>query len=142
MQLSGQQRKQLQEALIDAFPNIASLEQMLVFELEKNLRVIAGEGSLQDTVFKLIETASSEGWIANLIRAAYNYKPGNSKLQNLVQNLNIQIYNQIDISSLQIKNRSLEDRVNQLQKEFRDFQERYDKNFLPFLVEWVNYHYT
>ena len=37
MNLSGQQRKQLQEALIDAFPDKASLEQMLSFELDKNL---------------------------------------------------------------------------------------------------------
>ncbi|MDF5724687.1 MAG: effector-associated domain EAD1-containing protein, partial [Rhizonema sp. PD37] len=79
MQLSGKERKQLQEALINAFPNTASLEQMLVFELEKTLRVIVCEGSLQETVFKLIETAISEGWITNLISAAYNCNPGNLK---------------------------------------------------------------
>lgn len=42
-------------------------------------------------------------------------------------NDNIQIYNQIDISSLELKNRTLEDRVNQLQKEVRDFQGRYEQ---------------
>ena len=35
MDLSGQQRRQLQEALINAFPNTASLEQMLAFRLER-----------------------------------------------------------------------------------------------------------
>ncbi|MBF2063655.1 MAG: hypothetical protein IGS39_04375 [Calothrix sp. C42_A2020_038] len=48
-------------------------------------------------------------------------------IQGTQGNGNIQIYNQIDISSLQIKNRTLEDRVNQLQKEFRDFQQKYEK---------------
>ncbi len=57
MSLSGQQRKQLQFALIDAFPTTASLEQMLAFELDKKLRAIAGEGSLQEIVFQLIQTA-------------------------------------------------------------------------------------
>ncbi|GJD22825.1 hypothetical protein RIVM261_077810 [Rivularia sp. IAM M-261] len=38
MSLSGQQRRELQNALIDAFPNTASLERMLAFELDKNLR--------------------------------------------------------------------------------------------------------
>ncbi len=37
MELSGQQWKQLRDALIDAFPNKSSIEQMLWFELEKNL---------------------------------------------------------------------------------------------------------
>lgn len=41
-------------------------------------------------------------------------------------NGNIQIYNQIDISSLQTQNRTLEDRVNQIQKEFRDFHQQYE----------------
>lgn len=45
MGLSGQQRKELQDALMDAFPNTASLEQILAYELDKNLRAIAGEGS-------------------------------------------------------------------------------------------------
>lgn len=41
-------------------------------------------------------------------------------------NGNIQIYNQIDISSLQTQNRTLEERVNHLQKEFRDFNQHYE----------------
>lgn len=61
MQLTGQQRKQLQEALIDAFPTTVSLARMLDNEIDKNLEKIAGEGNLQDVVFKLIKTAEAEG---------------------------------------------------------------------------------
>jgi eukaryotic-like serine/threonine-protein kinase len=87
MRLSKQQRKILQEALIDAFPNTASLEQMLSFELNQNLRAITGEGSLQDIVFKLIQAAESQGWVEDLICAACNCNSGNFKLDSIVQNL-------------------------------------------------------
>ncbi|MBO3461222.1 AAA-like domain-containing protein [Aetokthonos hydrillicola Thurmond2011] len=83
MGLSGQQRKQLQEALIDAFPTTASLEQMLAFGLDKNLRAIAGEGSLQDIVFKLIQAANAQGWVEDLVCAARESNPGNTTLQNV-----------------------------------------------------------
>lgn len=81
MRLSGKQPKKLQEALIDAFPTSTSLEQMLLHELDKNLNEIAGEGSLQDIVFTLIQVAESQGWIEDLIRAARKSNPGNQNLQ-------------------------------------------------------------
>jgi predicted NACHT family NTPase len=87
MSLSGQQRRELQNALIDAFPNTTSLERMLAFELDKNLRAIAGEGSLQDIAFKLIEAANSQGWVEGLVRAACNDNPGNLLLQAIATEL-------------------------------------------------------
>ncbi|MHC5861634.1 effector-associated domain EAD1-containing protein, partial [Nostoc sp.] len=85
--LSSQQRKELQLALIDAFPNTASLEQMLSFELDKNLRAIAGEGGLQDIVFKLIQTSIAQGWVEDLVRGACDYNPGNQQLKVIAQEL-------------------------------------------------------
>ncbi|MBO3459908.1 caspase family protein [Aetokthonos hydrillicola Thurmond2011] len=87
MGLSGQQRKKLQEALINAFPNMASLEQMLSFELNRNLRAIAPEGSLQQIVFVLIQAADSQGWTEDLIRAACTSNPGNRLLKTTAQEL-------------------------------------------------------
>ncbi|WP_208341799.1 tetratricopeptide repeat protein, partial [Aetokthonos hydrillicola] len=89
MRLSGQQRQKIQEALIDAFPNMASLEQMLSFELNQNLRAIAPEGSLEQIVFPLIKAAESQGWIEDLIDAAYRTNPGNPKLQAIAQTFKI-----------------------------------------------------
>jgi len=89
MSLSGQQRKQLQFALIDAFPTTASLEQMLAFELDKKLRAIAGEGSLQEIVFQLIQTAEAEGWVEDLVRGACQSNPGNLRLKIIVEGLSI-----------------------------------------------------
>jgi hypothetical protein len=59
MSLSGQHRKKLQEALIDAFPMKSSLEQMLSFELDKNLDTIVEEGNLETVIFNLIKVANS-----------------------------------------------------------------------------------
>jgi len=84
MSLSGQQRQKIQEALINAFPNMASLEQMLSFQLNKNLRAIAPEGSLQEIVFVLIQAAESQGWVEDLIRAACTSNPGNRLLSAVV----------------------------------------------------------
>jgi eukaryotic-like serine/threonine-protein kinase len=93
MKLDNELREKLANGLIEAFPTPSSLEQMLSYRLDKSLKVIAGEGSLQDIVFRLIETSNSEGWIANLICEACNHNPGNLKLYSIVQNQNLIIKN-------------------------------------------------
>ncbi|MCW5319486.1 hypothetical protein GTQ43_39840 [Nostoc sp. KVJ3] len=85
MTFSGQQRRQLKEALISAFPTRSSLEQMLSLELEKNLEAIAGGSNLQDIVFRLIQMAEAEGWLNDLIHAAQNYNPGNQALRDFTE---------------------------------------------------------
>jgi tetratricopeptide (TPR) repeat protein len=87
MGLSGQQRKELQDALIDAFPDTTSLERMLAYELDKNLTAIAGVGNLQDIVFKLIQTANSQGWVEDLALKAHKYNSGNFQLKAIVENI-------------------------------------------------------
>lgn len=87
MNLSGQQRKKLQNALINAFPTHISLERMLLHELDKNLREIAREGSLQDIVFQLIQAANSQGWVEHLVRAAHDENPGNQLLNAIFEEL-------------------------------------------------------
>ncbi len=87
MNLSGQQYRKLQEALIDAFPDKRSLEQMLLFELGKNLNAITGGDNLQAIVFQLIQTAKAQGWIEDLDRAAREANPGNQNLQIVAQEL-------------------------------------------------------
>ncbi|KST67302.1 toll/interleukin-1 receptor domain-containing protein [Mastigocoleus testarum] len=83
MILSGEQRQKLRDALISAFPSKASLEQMLAFQLNKNLDVIAGGTNLKEVVFNLIKTADAEGWVEKLIYAAREENPGNQSLKDL-----------------------------------------------------------
>ncbi|KYC34582.1 hypothetical protein WA1_51255 [Scytonema hofmannii PCC 7110] len=87
MNLVGQQRKRLQEALVSAFPTKASLEQMLSLELNRNLEAIAGGDNLREIVFKLIQTAEAQGWVEDLIRAARESNPGNLLLRDIAQEL-------------------------------------------------------
>ncbi|MDJ0677706.1 MAG: effector-associated domain EAD1-containing protein [Calothrix sp. MO_167.B42] len=87
MNLSGQQEKRLVDALLDAFPDKASLEQMLSFELDKNLDAIAGGRNLQQIVFNLIKTSKSENWIEGLIKAARSSNSGNSRLKAIAKEL-------------------------------------------------------
>lgn len=88
MNLSGQNRKQLRDALLDAFPTKSSLEQMLSLELEKKLDTIALGNNLADIAFNLIQTSEAEGWIENLIFGACESNPKNAKLQAIAQEFN------------------------------------------------------
>ncbi|KST63177.1 hypothetical protein BC008_13030 [Mastigocoleus testarum BC008] len=87
MNISGPQSKKLTYALMDAFPNKASLEQMLSFELDKNLDSIAGGSNLQVIVFNLIKVSKAENWIEDLIAAARRSNPGNLSLQAIAEEL-------------------------------------------------------
>ncbi len=83
--LSGQKREELQYALLDAFPSKASLKKMLNFELNKNLDEITTDPNLKGIIFNLIKTADSQNWIEDLINAALNRNPGNSKLKAIAE---------------------------------------------------------
>lgn len=43
--------KQLQQALLSAFPNVPKLEQMVFFQLDQRLAAIAGGDTLTDVVY-------------------------------------------------------------------------------------------
>lgn len=77
----SQRKQRLQEALIEAFPDLDSLEQMLEYRLDKNLQNITGNGNLNNVVFKLIKKANAEGWLNRLVEVAHEENPGNEKLQ-------------------------------------------------------------
>ncbi|GAA6619795.1 effector-associated domain EAD1-containing protein [Scytonema sp. NUACC26] len=85
--LSGQQLRELQNALIDAFPTKPQFEQMLFFELDKSLDTIARDNDLQETVFQLIKIAKAQGWLLDLARAACISNPGNLRLKAITQEL-------------------------------------------------------
>lgn len=90
MSLSGEQRQQLQDALIDAFPKKSSLEQMLSFQLNKSLDVVAPvEGNLRDIVFELIKKAEAESWVGDLVGAARRENPGNQSLRASAESLKV-----------------------------------------------------
>ncbi|MBW4590780.1 effector-associated domain EAD1-containing protein [Aetokthonos hydrillicola Thurmond2011] len=131
LRLSGQQRKKLQEALIDAFRDKASLERMLAFELDKNLDAIAGGNSLQDIVFNLIETAEAQGWIEDLVNAARESNPGNHLLkataEGLLPNYNLET---LSISSPNIPQKQ-ETAGNNIYHSYPDIELEYPDGYVP-----------
>ena len=84
MNLTREERKELDEALRDAY-DYTSFEKMLSYELDKSSQDFLIGGSFTDLVFKVISTSEREGWTANLIRSAHDANPGNPRLHALAK---------------------------------------------------------
>lgn len=89
-QLSAQQRQELQDALIDAYPDTLSLRIMLSNQLNRNLHEVAEQGNLTEVVFNLIAKANAEHWHIDLINGASIGNPNNYKLSEFVSRYNPQ----------------------------------------------------
>ena len=89
MKLSGTQYKQLQEALLAAFPTQSDLEQMVSFELGENLNVIAGGRNLSAVVFNLIGWAEARGRTQELVSGALRANSGNPALKAIAEHSGI-----------------------------------------------------
>jgi hypothetical protein len=87
--LSGSQKQQLHNALIEAFPTQVALERMLLFQLDKNLHRITTAKNLDDAAFELIKTAIAEGWVMKLLAAAREANPGNARLASFAEQLSL-----------------------------------------------------
>ena len=85
--LTTSQFKQLQSALLDAFPDRGQLTQMVFYSLEdKNLDEIADHGAnLSRATWQLIQWAKSRGKISDLISGAVDENPENPKLKKFYQ---------------------------------------------------------
>ncbi len=81
MKLDKQEYKELQEALLSAFPDKNKLEQIVFFTLDKNLDEITGGKTLEDIIFELIKVTQSEGKLDTLITGVYQKNPGNPELK-------------------------------------------------------------
>ncbi len=90
MELTRQQVKQVWKAFLAAF-DYAELEQLVYFQLERDLDEIASSHTDSSTVcFKLVRQAAKDGWLEDLIRAAVDNKPKNEKLKQLARDLHLE----------------------------------------------------
>jgi|GEM_PF-1416530 len=87
MKLTGDQRKQLEEALLSAFPSKSDLERMVLDELGENLDVISSGESLKAVTFDLIKWANANGKLDDLVRGAKRANPGNPDLQTFIRDV-------------------------------------------------------
>jgi Trypsin-like peptidase domain/Effector-associated domain 1 len=79
MELTGEDRRLLHEALCDAFPSVSVLRQMVLFRCDQRLDVFT-DGPLGTRVFELIAHADSQGWVDKLIEGAHSDNRGNKRL--------------------------------------------------------------
>jgi hypothetical protein len=89
MKLKGQQYKQLTEALLEAFPSLQRLTELVKFRFDKNLNAIAMGDDLKTIVFRLIQTAEAEGWVDDLVVGARESNPRNPALFVFAQEFNL-----------------------------------------------------
>src|SRR4051812_47927834 len=82
LELSGAVAQQLQNALLNAFPQEEALGTMVYNRLNVRLNEIASGGNLREIVFSLIEWAAANGLLRDLVRAALAENPGNKRLRD------------------------------------------------------------
>jgi len=86
LEMDGAQRRELREALIDAFPGWAELETMVADQLNENLAVHAPESAgLEQVAFELLKWAGARGRLGDLIIGARNANPDNPNLFKVAQ---------------------------------------------------------
>ncbi|MFP4436025.1 MAG: effector-associated domain EAD1-containing protein, partial [Chloroflexaceae bacterium] len=84
MHLTGKQRRQLEIALLSAFPSRDALARMVAYQLDQNLAAIAGGDTLAAVVFNLVKWAHANGQIEQLISGDHAENPGNPELRTFV----------------------------------------------------------
>jgi hypothetical protein len=89
MALTGKQYKQLQDALLGAFPTQPILAQMVQFGLTINLDTISIGTDLSQIVFQLIRWAEAQGRTYDLIAAARDANPTNPNLRKVSEEFNL-----------------------------------------------------
>jgi hypothetical protein len=105
LRLTGRQRQELRNALLDAFPDRHALDEMVRFKLDRKLDTIAPVTELQQVVLHLIQAAEAEAWTAQLVAAARESNPRNAKLQQFAENfgLAVELPEQSDLERLELE---------------------------------------
>jgi endonuclease G, mitochondrial len=75
LNLSGDDRKQLREAIESAYPDPDDLKTFVGEKLGKNLAAVAGGGKYDNVIFTLIQSAIAKGYIERLILALAKDNP-------------------------------------------------------------------
>jgi hypothetical protein len=84
--LSGSSRKRLVAALLAAFDR-AGFEQLTRFHLNEDFEEIASGSNLRQMAFGLVEWATNNGRLPDLVTGALAENPGNSELQAFSQDI-------------------------------------------------------
>jgi hypothetical protein len=97
MKLTAQQRKELENALLSAFPERSEIERLVQYALNENLANIVGNGNLRTVVFELITWCISKGTLPLLLNGAKEENPDNTELKVFFSDLEKTIDTSTDI---------------------------------------------
>lgn len=85
MELNGNQFEQLEQALIEAYPDETKLKRMFWIAFSKKLQTVAEGANHTERVDALIEWAEANGKVTDLIRGAHRRNPTNRKLKDFCE---------------------------------------------------------
>jgi hypothetical protein len=89
MKLDGPQRRQVEEALLSAFPDRTSLAQMVRHGLNENLATLSDGANLREVIFNLLTWAEAQGRTDQVLAAARQANPTNPELQAVATSLGL-----------------------------------------------------
>ena len=90
MLLSGPQREQVVQALLDAFPGYADLKYMVAIQLSENIEMLAPVGSsLKNCVYELVVKMDAQDRVAELLAAALRENSRNPRLLDCQKTLGL-----------------------------------------------------
>jgi hypothetical protein len=118
--LTGKQHKSLCKALKSAIQEKETLERMMLYELKEKLCNIPKANTYPALIFNLVEWAESKGKIRQLVIAASLENPGNSLLQQFVQD---HLHVLLGLDRLPLPNNDLLTSLLQVLTSINDFTE-------------------
>ncbi|WP_433125329.1 effector-associated domain EAD1-containing protein [Micromonospora sp. CA-240977] len=75
--------RELEAALLDAYPRRNDLERMLLYGMGRRLSdYVGGDLGMREVIFKLLETATVDDWLDQLIDQALTDRTGNARLRD------------------------------------------------------------
>ncbi len=85
--LTGKQKRDLRDGLLDAFTDLDSFDAFLSLDLDRNRTAITTANGLEAIILDVIGSAEREGWTLELLQAAAQARPNVVLLQDAVKPL-------------------------------------------------------
>lgn len=118
--MTGNQVRQIQDALLSAFTSREQLAQMMRVRLEQNLEAIAEGDTLTKITFALVRWAEANGCLGALVAGALAEVPGNPELQAVAAAMLNQVDARRSRNATVADTMSLADMLDQMGRALRD----------------------
>lgn len=90
--LTGRQIEELRSGLQKVFPDWGRLEMFLREQVDRRLNHYAGNDPLPRAIFRVVEGAEAEGWLNELVLAAYRARPNRPEIAKVATELGLVVF--------------------------------------------------